>query len=194
MRVDCSDTFVISWSQTELDGLEAAPLASLGVGAAWSWRGRVIRLGDRTDVSEWELAGDRYARAIRHGHGTRLERAAVGSVMDAAGRAGQSDQSFVVTNGARSYTVSVVHSGDGESPLLVFYGEMPPKDSDLWVSECAVSLPDVEWHMQAGQAVVLFAPGVRASASVSGKSDRQAPQVALAEPRVANGGAGRFTA
>ncbi|MDE1132458.1 MAG: hemolysin-type calcium-binding protein, partial [Ascidiaceihabitans sp.] len=39
MKTGLKGTFVVSWSQTEIDGLEAAPVQSLNVGAAWSWRG-----------------------------------------------------------------------------------------------------------------------------------------------------------
>lgn len=34
MKTGSSGTFVISWSQTELDGVRAAPLGLLAVGAA----------------------------------------------------------------------------------------------------------------------------------------------------------------
>lgn len=44
MKTGLKGTFVVSWSQTEIDGLEAAPVQSLNVGAAWSWGGEVIGL------------------------------------------------------------------------------------------------------------------------------------------------------
>ena len=37
-------TFVISWSQTELDGITTAPVQSLSVGQTWSWRGDAVRV------------------------------------------------------------------------------------------------------------------------------------------------------
>jgi len=57
MKTGYRGTFVISWSQTEVDGLDAAPLQSLTVGAAWAWRGDAVRVDgpsellrlDRTD-------------------------------------------------------------------------------------------------------------------------------------------------
>ena len=37
-------TFVISWSQTELDGLRAAPISAVQKGAVWSWNGETVRV------------------------------------------------------------------------------------------------------------------------------------------------------
>ena len=51
----------ISWSQTEIDGLEAAPLAHLVVGAAWSWRGRKIELSADADVY---VQNDAYSNVV----------------------------------------------------------------------------------------------------------------------------------
>ena len=58
MKTGFRGTFVISWSQTEVDGLEAAPVKNLSVGAAWSWRGDAVQvdgeyiriLGRRSEV------------------------------------------------------------------------------------------------------------------------------------------------
>ena len=44
MKTGCGGTFVISWSQTALDGFQAAPIDILTVGAAWSWGGELIRV------------------------------------------------------------------------------------------------------------------------------------------------------
>ena len=37
-------TFVISWSQTDLDGVSGASVRSLSVGQTWLWRGDVVRV------------------------------------------------------------------------------------------------------------------------------------------------------
>ena len=44
MKTGFTGTFVISWSQTELDGLASAPTDALRIGAAWSWHGDSLRL------------------------------------------------------------------------------------------------------------------------------------------------------
>ncbi|MCR8827382.1 Hint domain-containing protein [Photobacterium sp. TY 1-4] len=43
------------------------------------------------------------------------------------------DSSFVVTDGARTFTVTVIEIGRGAQPLLMFLDDMPPRNSDLWV-------------------------------------------------------------
>ena len=71
MKTGFSGTFVISWTQTEVDGLEAAPVQSLNVGAAWSWRGDVVRVDGPGELLRLERAdGDmtnrkRAARMVR---------------------------------------------------------------------------------------------------------------------------------
>jgi hypothetical protein len=44
MKTGLHGTFVISWSQTELDGFWSAPLESLQVGKAWGWTGEAVRV------------------------------------------------------------------------------------------------------------------------------------------------------
>ncbi len=56
MKTGFKGTFVISWSQTEIDGLEVAPVQSINVGAAWSWRGDAIRVDGPLDVLRLDRA------------------------------------------------------------------------------------------------------------------------------------------
>ena len=51
-------TFVISWSQTEVDGLQAAPRDSLVVGAGWTWHGEAVQVDGPSDVLRLEQAGE----------------------------------------------------------------------------------------------------------------------------------------
>ena len=44
MKTGSLGTFVISWSQTEVDGLRAAPLDVLAVGTTWRWSGAAVRV------------------------------------------------------------------------------------------------------------------------------------------------------
>ena len=44
MKTGSMGTFVISWSQTEVDGLKAASLDILSVGATWRWTGAAVRV------------------------------------------------------------------------------------------------------------------------------------------------------
>ena len=44
MKTGSLGTFVISWSQTEVDGLKAPPLDVLAVGTTWRWSGAAVRV------------------------------------------------------------------------------------------------------------------------------------------------------
>lgn len=116
-------TFAISWSQTEIDGLDAAPVHALRVGAAWSWRG---------DVLPAETATGR----------------------PLPGRHGLSDRSFTVTDGAQSYTARLAHAAPGAPPVLTFAGQLPPRDTELWIAR-GLSERDAP----APEAVICFTPG-----------------------------------
>ena len=79
MKTGSSGTFVISWSQTETDGLKAAPLDILAVGASWRWTGVPVRVDGPQEVLRLDGAEGaaetrrRAARIVR-----RLIGAAVG--------------------------------------------------------------------------------------------------------------------
>ena len=130
-------TFVISWTQTEVDGLEAAPIQSLMVGAAWSWRGDAVRVDGPGALLRLEQADGeenvrrRAARMVR-----RLVGAAITGERDLTRIEApdtMTDCAIVVTDGAQTYTITVIEVGTGAAPLLMFLGAMPPRDSELWV-------------------------------------------------------------
>lgn len=170
MKTGLKGTFVISWSQTEIDGLEAAPVQSLRFGAAWSWRGdalcvdgpsSVLRLDDADGTEELRK------RAARMVH--RLVGAALDDAQAAALKAGHEkpdsplmDNSFIVTDGGQSYTVTLIEVGRGNQPLLMFLDEIPPRDSDLWIVHHTLGnagLTDSEAPVDQG--VICFTPGTR---------------------------------
>jgi len=133
-------TFVISWSQTEIDGLEAAPVQALSVGAAWAWRGDAVRVDGPSDVlrlDEADGSEDLRRRAARMVHrlvGTALERdGGARTRADDGGSSPLMDNSFVVTDGGKSYSVTLIEVGGGSQPLLMFLDEMPPRHCDLWI-------------------------------------------------------------
>lgn len=135
MKTGFGGVSAILWSQTEIDELEAAPPASLAVGAAWSWRGRAIQLNHPAELerngcrSGWDMFGDTEGRdallsVIRECRAT----GAVGYSLQSV------DASITITNGARSYTMLMVETQQYVEPMLVFGGELPPKGQDFWVS------------------------------------------------------------
>lgn len=158
-------TFVVSWSQTELDGLQAAPVGALTAGAVWSWRGEAVCVDGpagllRLDEAEGSDALRRgAARKVRRLVGAALdERTEIGSI-----ETGEPlmDQSFVVTNGARSYTVTVIETGRPGAPLLMFHDQIPPRESDLWVVHHTLNRPEMQPGEADAPGFICFTPGTR---------------------------------
>lgn len=158
--------FVISWSQTELDGLEAAPIASLSVGAAWAWRGDAVRVdgpGDLLRLDDADGEADLRKRAARMVR--RLVGAAVAGKRDLRGIEIEEplmDSSIIVTDGARTYTITVIEPGNGAAPLLLFIDDLPPRNTDLWVVHHALDHYQVQDSMGPSTGgVICFTPGTR---------------------------------
>ncbi|WP_299845218.1 Hint domain-containing protein [uncultured Roseovarius sp.] len=165
MKTGFRGTFVISWSQTEVDGLEAAPVQALSVGAAWSWRGDVVRVDGPGELLRLERAdGDmtnrkRAARIVR-----RLVGAAITHTKDLEKvdiEDPLTDSGFVVTDGAQSYTVTMIEVGRGAPPLLMFLDEIPPRDTEMWIVHHSLEgLRCSSTEPMAG-GVICFTPGTR---------------------------------
>lgn len=163
MATSYRGTFVISWSQTEIDGLKAALPSSLTVGATWSWQGEVVRVDGPTSILRLDQAeGEAQIRR----RAARMVRRLVGAALygnetpsQSGGENPMRDSSFVVTDGTESYTVTMIKVGDGARPLLMFLDEMPPKGRDLWVVHH--NLDQVDNHASGEQSggVICFTPG-----------------------------------
>ncbi|WP_121633018.1 Hint domain-containing protein [Tropicibacter alexandrii] len=158
-------TFVISWAQTDIDGLQAAPSSSLTVGATWSWRGTPVRVDGPSSILRLEQAdGDadirrRAARMVRRlvgaavTHKTRLEEVEVDHPL--------AESSFVVTDGTQSYTVTLIDIGEGQRPLLMFLDELPPQRRDLWVVHHNLDPNRKSVATEQGTGVICFTPGTQ---------------------------------
>lgn len=160
-------TFVISWSQTEIDGLAAAPLDILAVGAAWRWKGEAVRVDGM--AGPMVLDGAEGIQEIRQ-KAARMVRRLIGAAV-----AGQStedgaqsiddedivDQGFIVTDGHQSWSVTILPVPDTGARLLMFLGDLPPADQDLWVVRAAVDRTETGAHTKGAGGVICFTPGTR---------------------------------
>jgi hypothetical protein len=168
MKTGFGGTFVISWAQTEIDGLDAAPVHSLNVGAAWSWRGDAIRVDGPNDVLRLDDADG--AENLRK-RAARMVHRLVGAALDhdaktrpAHDRRAKSDtplmdNSFVVTDGGRSYTITLIEVGGGKQPLLMFLDEIPPRNSDLWIVHHTLGVTFGADTTPGSGGVICFTPG-----------------------------------
>ncbi|MCL3880830.1 Hint domain-containing protein [Marivita sp. GX14005] len=158
-------TFVISWAQTSIDSLQAAPADMLKTGAAWSWIGEAVRVDGPNDLLRLEEAE---GEAERRERAARMVRRLIGEAIGAAPRETAfepehpvADASFVVTDGARTYTVTLIESGTAKPPLLMFLNAAPPRDRDLWVVHTALANAAPQTLAEHKGAVICFTPGTR---------------------------------
>lgn len=165
MKTGSRGTFVISWSQTEVDGLRAAPLDVLTVGASWRWTGTAVRVDGPQSMLLLEGAEgaadlrQRAAQMVR-----RLVGVAVGQVTPAPMAAEQSadpEQGFIVTDGHQSHMVTLIRVPDTGAQLLMFVGALPEPDRDMWVVRIAIDRSAVATGARAAGGVICFVPGTQ---------------------------------
>jgi len=158
-------TFVISWSQTELDGLRAAGVHALRIGAGWTWHGESLRVDGPGDVLRLDMAEEE--RNLRK-RAARMVRRLVGDAVPSV----TNDQSiyeddplmdggFVVTDGHRSYAATLIDLGNGVEPLIMFVDQIPPQKRDLWVVSYRAGDRRRDKNKPQTGGVICFTPGTR---------------------------------
>ena len=163
MKTGFKGTFVISWSQTKLDGMGAVPLQSLDVGTAWSWTGDAVRVDGPAELLRLDEAdGDasirkRAAKMVRKLVGAALTDTK--NIDDIEVSHPIRDSSFVVTDGAQSYTLTLIEVAGSKAPLLMFLDEMPPRDVDLWVVHHTIDIRGHDMVSVSSGGVICFTPG-----------------------------------
>jgi hypothetical protein len=162
MMTGIRGSFVISWHQTEVDGLARAPRGSLGVGASWRWQGTAVRVDGPQDVLRLAMnAGEADIR----GRAARKVRRFLGPALPIEPEPLREpppvfEQGFVITDGYRSYTAMIVDR-DGREPLVMFSEGVPPADTDLWVVQATVEAAEVNRVVDQPTGVICFTPGTR---------------------------------
>ena len=186
MKTGSLGTFVISWSQTEVDGLKAAPLDVLAVGTTWRWSGAAVRVDGPQGVlllEGAEGAADirkRAARMVR-----RLVGVAVGGEDEAEQEQAESlpEQGFIVTDGHQSFSVTLIPVPDTGARLLMLVGELPPVDQDLWVVRTAIDRTHSGAGARTAGGVICFTPETRLATPQGPRMIRDLRQGDLIETR-----------
>ncbi|WP_299659083.1 hypothetical protein [uncultured Ruegeria sp.] len=148
MGTGVSGQIAISWTQTEVDGLEAAPLAHLVVGAAWSWRGRGIDLS--TEAGAF-VQRDGYARVV--------SASAARPDVSVEGQVSTQGSKIELTNGAQKFTAELVRIVGESSLMLIFENGCPQADQEFWISAAAQQVEPAELGYVDDSNVVAF-PGL----------------------------------
>ncbi|MBE2275670.1 MAG: Hint domain-containing protein [Rhodobacteraceae bacterium] len=159
-------TFVLSWSQTEVDGLAAASPDVLTPGAVWRWAGSAVRIDARGALLR--LEGPEGGADIRR-RAARMVQRLIGLAVadpDTAILPGHGedaldeipDQSFAVTDGLKSWIGTLLPVPGGSGRLVMFLGETPPQGRDLWIIRTRIDLARTE---PSTGGVICFATGAR---------------------------------
>ena len=130
MKTAFQGTFVIPWSQTEIDGVRGAPLHMLSVGVIWCWSGTAVRVDGPQDLlvlAEAEGIGELHGREARMVQ--RLTGIKASKLADKAGP-DLPQQSYAVTDGHHIHVIIVV-AAPGTGALLLTVTGLPPPDCDL---------------------------------------------------------------
>ena len=168
MKTGSRGTFVISWSQTETDGLRAAPLDVLSVGASWRWTGAPIRVdGVQGPLL---LEGAEGAADLRKRAALMVRRLIGAAVLHGMAHAEEAEvaddpaeQGFIVTDGHQSYPVTIIDVPDTGARLLMFVGDLPPHDLDMWVVRTSFDRTAQVTGARAAGGVICFTPDTRIS-------------------------------
>jgi hypothetical protein len=166
MKAGSQGTFVISWTQTEVDGLSGPPLDVLRTGVSWRWRGPAVRVDGPQDVLV--LDGAEGMTDLRR-RAARMVRRLVGAAVapqgsppaDEAPEAALPDQSFVVTDGRETHVLTLIPVPDTGARLVMVMGTMPPEGSDLWVVRTAFEPGAVPPGRRQEGGVICFTPETR---------------------------------
>jgi len=171
MKTSSSGTFVISWSQTETDGLRAAALDMVCVGAAWRWSGQPVRVDGLQGPLVLEAAEgaaqirQRAAQMVRRLIGAGVASARGSAASDAVVLPGSDlpEQGFILTDGRTSYSATIIEVPDTGARLLMFVDQLPPREVDLWVVRTAIDrkAPATGPGTAAAGGVICFAADTR---------------------------------
>jgi hypothetical protein len=165
MNTGFRGTFVISWSQTEVDGIPAASPDTLVVGAVWRWTGTPVRVDGPQGLLL--LSGAEGAIDMRQ-RAARMVRRLIGVAVDSRQSTEPQeddptlpDHAFVVTDGHRSFTVTIIDVPDTSARLLMFLDEVPPVGVDLWVVRTMIDRSVRETAAPQSGGIICFVPGTR---------------------------------
>lgn len=128
--------FVIAWAQTCIEGFPAEPQQELAEGMSWSWHGPLQPLGEDpaalllTASRDHDELRARAARVVRK----LLQHPAPGPAEFAAADADPLFRgAFIVSDGAKFFTIVPILLEDGTPPLLLFVSEPPPSGRELTI-------------------------------------------------------------
>lgn len=160
MKTGFCGTFVIPWGQTAIDGEMSPSLGGLKPGVGWLWTGETTRVDGPNDVLLLNNPigdGHLHRRAglkVKQMFGNSLQPAT--TFDDDAAMFGSY---FTVTDGRDLWVVTVIGTGAGRKPLLMFQDDVPPRETVLWVVKEDIQASVRFSPDQDAGGVICFTPG-----------------------------------
>lgn len=159
MGTGLKGTFVIPWSQTEIDGLQADDMSDPVVGVTWRWTGKATRVDGPGAVAQ--LTGAAEIDRL-HAKAATAARKMVQSIPEVErlraqaqpGDAEDFETGFVVSDGQRVWTALAINEPGG-ARLAAFADDLPPAGKELWIVKVAQTD-----RAQRAQRVAMTAGGV----------------------------------
>lgn len=160
MKTGFKGTFVISWTQTELDGQKAPSVSDLEPGRTWAWTGEAVRVDGPSGLLP---LGDPKGEADLRKRAALTVRRLLGASQNAPAQLALQDplfeKHFDVTDGRSVWSVSVIPGGAGRKPLLMFHEDIPPRQCELWVVRHNLDAPLRAQADENPGGVICFTPG-----------------------------------
>ena len=163
MKTSLMGTFVISWSQTDIDGQHAPPVTDLNVGTAWSWTSEAVRVDGPNGILP--LGASQGETDIRSRVALTVRRLLASAQVDACRmdttvlQGPFFEDSFRVIDRFDSWTVTLINTGAGRKPLCIFMDEISPCAQYLWVVDHRIKTTLRRFAEPAQGGVVCFTPG-----------------------------------
>ena len=151
-----------SWAQTCIEGFPAEPEVELAEGMTWRWHGHALPLdGDPatlllTASRDQDELRTRAARVVRK---LMQHPAPSPAEFAAEDRDPLFRGAFIVSDGARFFTIVPILIADGAPPLLMFLGDPPPPNRELSVVYCNEEA--LRPMVAEVPSVICFTPGTR---------------------------------
>lgn len=148
MRTGNNGQAVITWTQTEIDGLEDAPLGHVVVGSAWSWCGRAVQL----NAEHCEASG----RAMSPTAMAEL----VSWVLMGTDQTIPERARIEISNGAQKFVARLATVFGEMAPVLVFENGCPEPGQEFWISAAADNIEPVSISRAEDRRVIAFPSAV----------------------------------
>ena len=155
--------FVISWSQTEVDGFRAGSIDSVKIGATWRWSGKAVRVDGPPELL---LLGGSEETANLRRRAAHSVRRLVGAAMAPKRSLDEVDidqprneRGFTLTDGRMTFVATLIDVAPEKPPLLMFLNDYPPVESDLWVVSTTLNEGRLTRHTDMPEGVICFGSG-----------------------------------